>query len=707
MNTIKIPMNESLISDQELFDAFDLTRPELSAVRHALDSQNLVLAKQELVHHFQNRTQVQYLYDYRKLPLTSINPDEHPYFYQASLGFGGSVKEFCLFSGEKLMNNIYIRPGKERKEVPLGEHLEQIPRFSFLYDQGKRHRTIHDIFVRGQLFEYLSVLYHETGDEAVLTKFKEMLNLFFHEYAIEIENTAPNANHFVFTQDRDVMSVGWLAFSYIGLLYTRLPYEVPTDLAFELIKHIWFLGIQFRRFDTDTYRPFNHHMWERGLVPFMLGTLFPEIPEFVAMKELGRSVTCRHVKEDYSESGGYNEHSISYWSGASLGEMISRGIYLARVNHKPLLDDDAQHRIQNTFRVLALISPPGSSYPSVGDNGETLVDPILQLGIDACSSTECRNILAMREDQTKEVPSCIPMDYCDDKTGFVCARSSFSPKANYFMMSAKISCGNSGHNHMDMLSLFLTFHGQDFIGEPHARLLRKNAAMGSEHRGYLYNMDSHNTVLAYGRPVQPGEMYANWYGVYRPDSPVRDFLSNEDGMYACAYHDAYTNCRHQRSIVFHRRHGFLVRDLVERAIRMPVPHIQRWHLFPDVLCTQMDDRTLLMEKQDIQILCVWTGEPQIQFYRNEYLYPDFINKKEQLPTIIDASFAVSPHAKADVKNVEQTVLFLDITGYHLPDSHELDVIRQTIDGLTELSDLNNVLKIFPHLKERGEANVIK
>lgn len=697
MNTIHLPINEALVSDRELFDAFDLTRPELSAVHHALDNQNLTLAKQELVHYFQHRTHVQYLFDYRNLPLKPINPDEHPYFYQASLGFGGSVKEFCLFSGEKLMQNIYVRPGKERKEVPLGDHLEHIPRFSFLYDQGKRNRAIHDIFVRGQLFEYLSVLYHETGDEAVLSKFTEMLNLFFHEYAIEIENTAPDANHFVFTQDRDVMSVGWLAFSYISLLYTRLPYEVPTDLAFELIKHIWFLGIQFRRFDTDTYRPFNHHMWERGLVPFMLGTLFPEIPDFVAMKEPGRSIICQHIKDDYLENGGYNEHSISYWAGASLGEMICRSIYLAEINNEPLLDRDALMRIRNTFRVLALISPPGTTYPSLGDNGETLVNPILQLGIDGCDSPDCRNILAVREGKTDKVPSCVPVDYCDDKTGFICSRNTYSPDANYLIMSAKTACGNSGHNHMDMLSLSLTFHGQEFIGEPHARLLFKNAPMGSEHRGYLYNMDSHNTVLAYGRPVQPGEMYANWYGVYRPDSPVNGFLSAEDGMYASAYHDAYTNCRHQRSIVFHRRHGILVRDLIERAIRMPVPHIQRWHLFPDVHCTQIDDRTILMEKQDIRILCVWTGEPRIQVYRNEYLYPDFIDKKELLPTIIDASFSVSPHAKADVKNVEQTVLFLDITEKQLPDAHGPDVIRQAIDGLTEFSNLDAVLENFPHI----------
>lgn len=39
--------------------------------------------------------------------------------------------------------------------------------------------------------------------------------------------------------------------------------------------------------------------------------------------------------------------------------------------------------------------------------------------------------------------------------------------------------------------------------------------MNSELRGYMYNMTSHNTVLAHGEPVLPDCVYANKWGVYR------------------------------------------------------------------------------------------------------------------------------------------------------------------------------------------------
>ena len=693
-----IPRSERSVSDMDVFHAFDLNQPGLQKVQQALSSGNISLAKKELVQYFQQRSNVKYLFDYRSLPLTPIDPDRHPYFFQASLGFGGSVKDFSLFAGQKLMQNIYVRPGRDRIEVDLGKNYENIPRFSYLYDQGKRHRTVHDIFVRGQSFEYLAILYHETGDKKVLDKFEEYLQMFFEQYSIEVENTDADANHFVFSQDRDVMSVGWLVCSYIFLLYTRLPYEISSDLAFEIIRHLWFLGIQFRRFDNDTYRPYNHHMWERGLVPYILGIVFPEIPDFAAMKARGREVLCRHIKEDYNEYGGYNEHSIPYWAGASLGEMISRGLYLSKVNQEPLLDEEAASRISATFHLLAQISPPGPHYPSVGDNGSTLVIPILTMGVDCCDSPLCRKILAVRAGSSEvRAASLDELDYCNDWTGFAAGKSSLASDANYMLMSVKKSCGNSGHNHMDMLSLFLSFGGQEFVGEPYARLLYQNVSMGSPERGYLYNMAAHNTVLAYGRPVQPDDMYAMWYGVYRPDSPVSAFQSCQDGMYVRAYHEAYTNCRHTREVLFHRRRGTWVRDHIERATRLPSPHVQRWHLFPDVSWKQLDDRSLLLTKQGVQVLALWGEKPQLNIHPDEVFFPKFVPDRALLPTVIEASFSVDPQDGPEKRSVFQDTLFLVLPAASVPTTEDIQRIREFLANSPDLSDTEKSLQLFPCL----------
>lgn len=692
----QIPMDERTISDEEIFAAFDLSQPEMSMVCSALDAHNLSLAKRQLVSYFETRTKPQYLFDYRMLPLEKIDTDSTPYSFQASLGLSGSLKEFCLYAGNKMMEHIYVRPGKDREETNLGANYENLIHFNFLEDQGKKHRTNLDMFVRGQFFEYLSVLYHETGDKKVLIQFEEILQVFFDNYPLVLEYAEPDASRFSLTEDRDVMSVGWLILSYMSLFYTRVPYEINPELAFEMLKRIWFLGIQFRRFDTDTYRKYNHHMWERGLIPFILGTLLPEIPAFVAMKEHGASVICQHIKDDFNEHGGYSEHSIPYWSGAALGEMLCRGMYLAKVNNEPLLDEDSKKRIDLTFDVLALISPPHEHYPSLGDNGGPLVNPILSVGAKSSNSKYCKEVLDIRENRLSSSSLSLPLDYCNDKSGFVCARSSFHTDANYMLMSAKTSCGDSGHNHMDMLSLFVSFRGQEIIGEPHARQLYHTIRMGSDHRGYMYNMESHNTVLAYGKPVQPNEMYANKWGVYRPDSPVSDFITSKDGIYVSAYHDAYTSCRHQRKIFFHRQKGLLIRDEIDRGNRIPIAHIQRWNLMPDVQYQQLDRRSVLLEKNNTRILCLWTGEPSLRIWQKDSLYPGIVKDHEELSTIIDASFISSDVGKPDIATVSQDVLMLDVTD-RLPNMTEYDYLLRTISEIFQETDMNIALKKFSYI----------
>ncbi len=672
LNASMIPTDERLVTDEEVFAAFDLTVPGLEAVSRALEHKDPAAAKRELIRYFEKREKPGYLFDYRRLPLRPVETDDNPHDFQSSMGLDGSLKEFCLYAGQQLLNHVYVRPGRSRVEVDLGADYENLPHFNFLEDQGKKHRTISDIFVRGQMFEYLAILYHETGDRKVLDQFEEILQVFFDNYPLVLEYTKPDASRFCLTEDRDVMSVGWLLLQFIGLFYTRVPYEINPDKTFEIIKRIWFLGIQFRRFDEDSYRKYNHHMWERGVVPFLLAILLPELPEFACMKERGISIIRRHVMDDFNEAGGYSEHSIPYWSGAALCEMLARGIYLGQLNGESVLDEDCSKRLELTFRALALISPPQRLYSSIGDNGGPLVDPILHIGERTTGDLCCREVLAVRRQEADTVSSKVPLDYCDDRCGFACSRSGFSADDNYMLMSAKVNCGDSGHNHMDMLSMFITFRGQEFIGEAHARQLYQTDRMGTPHRGYLYNMTSHNTVLAYGKPILPDMMYANKWGVYRPDSPVSVFRTSAEGSYVKAYHDGYTICRHNRAVLFHRSRGMVISDEIEHGNRLPDAHIQRWNLLPDVSCRIVDERSVLLEKQGVRLLLVWTGKPEIRTWKKEDLCSEIVKTPEELSTILDISFSSKEKGAEDIATVTQSMVIMDVTEREVPSSLEYD-----------------------------------
>ncbi len=698
-----IPTDERTVSDKELFSSLSHSVPQLEGSRNAWLQGNLSRAKKELIRYFETRTNVAYYFDYRSLPLRPIDTDSFPFHFQASLGTDGNLKDFCLYAGRKMMEHIYVRPERERQELHLGPQYENLPHFNFYEDQGKKHRTTLDIFSRGQFFEYLAVLYHETGDSQVLASFQEILDMFLTHYPLVVEDTSPEASHFSFTEERDVMSAGWLCLTYASLLYTRLPYEIPEDTAFEIIKRIWFLGIQFRRFEQDGYKKYNHHMWERGLVPFILGTLFPEFPELAKMQSRGAQVICQHILDDFNQEGGYSEHSISYWGGAALGEMLCRGIELARLNNISLLNEDSYSRIRGSFDILARICPPGKYYPSLGDGGGAEVNNILQAGVLSIDSDSCRQVL---ESRTQPDPSRVPslsLDYCSDKTGFFSFKSSFLPNASQVLMSTKRNCGDTGHNHMDLLSLFVTIHGQEFIGEPYARSLYHSAPVSSKLRGYLYNMRSHNVLLAYGAPVQPDSLYASKWGVLRPDTPVTRFVSLSRGCYVSAFHNAYTVCRHTRKLLCCRRNGFLIRDELLGGDRMQKEHIQRWHLMPGVSVRLLGEQGALMEKDGIQAAFFWDGNPRLHLWKNTDLCPSIVKREENLAFILDVCFQTPDFSPAGkIGTVSQSLLVLDVTGQpsllsRLQDrqrSGELDAVMELLMEEASSGQVESALEQF-------------
>ena len=217
----------------------------------------------------------------------------------------------------------------------------------------------------------------------------------------------------------------------------------------------------------------------------ILGTLCPESPDLAARKEREAEVIRMNIRDDFNEDGGYNEHRIPYWCGAALSEMIGRSVYTARLNNQELLDEDTWGRISKSFDILAMISAPGDCYPSLGDNGGSYINPVLRSGAAALGNRYCEELLEYRVGGKNKESHELPLDYCNDKAGFFCSKSSLREDANYILMSAKVNCGTTGHNHMDLLSLFLSIHGEEMIGEPYARELYHTAWVGSEQRGYL------------------------------------------------------------------------------------------------------------------------------------------------------------------------------------------------------------------------------
>ncbi len=657
---INIPLDERTVTDKEFFSSFNLDYKGLEKVKSAVNNNDIELAKKELVKYMHTRQNVKFIFDYRGMPLKKIADDEIPYSFQASLGLSGDLKEFCIFAGKKLMDNIYVYPSGKRGMLDLGKNFENMPHFNYPLDEGKKHRSTANLFTRGQFFEYLVFLYHETGDKKVLDKFSEVLLNFFEQYPLIVVDTRPDANRFMYTEDRCVMSVGWLAVVYLGLLYTELAYQLDYELTYQIIKRMWFLAIQFRHLDNDKYLGHNHHMWERGLVPFIMGTMFPEIELLSAMQKHGAEITLRHIKEDFNTSGGYGEHSIAYTYGAAVGEMIYRGVYIAQKNNYPLLDAEGREKLSKAFDMLAMITPPTEFFSSIGDAQGPMVNPLLKLGSVMLKNQYCTDLYNYRIGKKQSVD--IPLYYSDNLSGYTCGKTGYGKKDTYFIMSTKVDCGYSGHNHMDMLSINYNVRGKDIVCEPYVGHIYHSVKMNSPQRGYLYNMGSHNSVLCYGSPICDDKMYANRWGVYRPDSPVKKLITNEKGMYVKAEHKGYTYCNHIRNVVFTSKGDMFVRDDIERGNRLNTAHIQRWHLSPDAKLIKIDDNSLLITNEDVKVLLVTQKADLIKIWKDtEILCPEMYQTEDELGYNIDIEFAPYARQNSDDTTFSLNTAFIDIS----------------------------------------------
>ncbi len=667
-----IPIDETEVTDEMLFSALDYNNNELSKVKIALDSNNTEKAKEELCEYFLHRQNRKFLFDYRSLPLCKINPDENPYFWQSSLGLNGSLQDFVKKSADKIMNNIYLLPGGKHGEINLGKNYENMLHFDFIKDRGKCHRYPLDMFVRGQFFEALAIKYHNEDNYEVVEKFKEILYKFFETYPLKIVDTSPTANRFMYTEDRDVMSVGWLTIVFISLLYTRLPYMSGYQATFDIIKRIWFFSMQFRRFDECPYKSYNHHLWERGLVPFITGVMLPEFPELACMKEHGAKIVRQHIYDDFTKDGGYSEHSTAYLAGATLGEMLTRGICISRFNNEKLLDDDTMGIVSNVFNSLAMISPPGTKYISIGDNGGPEINPILSLGVSSVNNTYCKEVLEQRT--MGKATRTVPTDFCNTNIGYYMSRNNYSDKANMLLACIREDRSTSGHNHMDMLSLNCIWNGENIINEPDVDFLYHRVIMGSEERGYYYNMESHNSVLVHGKPILPNKYYANKWGVLKPNCYISEYKANKDYSYIDAFHDGYTFCRHRRKILFNKSKGFIVKDIIEKGTRQKNPHIQRWNLEHSVSVNELSDNMVLLTKNDVKLLFKWDNAIKIDIHSNYNLSKFY---SEDIPYVIDVYFG----------NEEPT-----------PENPSCEITLKAID-VSNYNDINNIdYKIFNELK---------
>lgn len=653
---MKLPAEEKKTTEKDIFEALDYAKyPELSGVKTAWENGDAQLARKELIRYFEHRQNVKGFFDYRKRPLERVELSENPQKWQSFIGLNIDLEDYIEKAARKMKENVYLLPGG--MEIAMGKQFELLPHASQKEAQ-KVQQGVHIVMKRGKMFELLAVLFQRDGNPVWVEKCSSLLRAFFEQYNLTIEEFSEKSAWFQYSENRESMDVGWLLLTFINLLNTRIFYELDEELAFEIVKRIWFFGMQFHRYDTDTFHPHNHHFFERGITPYITAKLMPEFRELRSMEQRGKEVILEHIEKDFTESGAYSEHSIGYFFGATVSEMLYRVLYVAKTEKDDFFDEKAKRKINRIFEAACYLASPEKCYPVIGDKGDIVIDEMLQMGAELFDHRMAKKVLAARQGEEWN----LPLDFCSPEAGFIASRSSYRKNGNYFLMCAKRGCEMSSHDHMDMLSLNLAVRGSMIFEESAAGDIYGRFVMNKPHRGFLYNMSSHNTVLAHGEPIAEDRYFSSCWGAAKPDTILDEWNPEEKKVTLRAHHNGYGFCTIYRELTFWREKGFFIKDSVVLGGRDPRPHVQRWFLAKDTAYQKLGENRYLFVRKNTKLLCTWQGEQvEFVFSKPEMLCPDIYPSEEEVPWMLDVMFRMPDDSAPENKTAVVSVWMEDVS----------------------------------------------
>ena len=416
------PHDERTITDETFFKAIDLTRPELKTAREAYRQGDMDGTRRSVVDHFCTRRRPVWIFDLRgarpKQIIAELIPD----------WMSGGVDELIEHADAMLENRLR---GWSYTEIDLGPDLNwHIPEL-----QGKNSFSY--MFKQMPYLTWLAAAYLITHEIAYVDKYVEILSKYLDEWPLVWENRSPSASTDIQSRSHHdgAMNIGKRTNTWIGLLYTDLPYDsrVPVDLTFRLIRSIWFAAWQFRRFDSHVFVPHNHHSFERGLLPFQFALMLPEFPAIRHMLERGRKVVAEHVAHDFSEDGGYGEHSTGYTVDAGAGGVFTSAERLAKANGTHVLSRRHKTIVRNCYDITASLVMPNGYLPSIGDGHGPYCRQFLTNGHEVFGSKACGAVMqalkmAKGSAKTEDLPA-LWVQYVG--AGYVAGRDGWTPKSNY------------------------------------------------------------------------------------------------------------------------------------------------------------------------------------------------------------------------------------------------------------------------------------
>ena len=650
-------LDEQNIDDSLLFGDLDKKNDDLKPIIGAFNNGDTEQACRLLAEHFRSREKPTWIYDARRKPIEVARHFFEPYDW-AEDGDESLV--------ENIMNNRFVMESVNLV-VDMGPNMEDVTQRP-LWTHGTACVTYYSHhFVRA-----LCSRYAETHEAKYADKAIQFVAAWLDQRPfVIIPEIGSRSYHITHQPDQEAMHLGHQMKHWIGLLYSGIAGNMTDELLFRVIRRMWFVMVQYRRFDTDTNSSGNHHMYERGIMPVVYGTMFPEFVSMKGFLDTGPAVVRRHCESAICRDGSSNEHSVCY--GCLALSLFDNADSWGRLNGLDLFGVSERKKLKKAYLyMIQTIAPNGEIVPfgdGVRGGAEQVLPPAIASSLPeargVCESLNIQPDFLSSLDKARydaispKLPSLVGIF---EETGFLFARDGWNPRA--VMLAMAIPHPEVFlHGQQDQLSVLVYVHGKTFLGHP---AFESYLMLATPHwrrrieRSRFYNMTTQNCLLVHSHPVKPDEAFGA-FGSPAPRCTLDEQRVGNNAFYARAYHEGYKFVRHTREAVLVNGRGVLINDTltpiehedVEKSAYGPngVPiarrelfHTQRWHLDYGVTAEKWDDASVILQNEGEHALLCWLPEEieAVEIYPMWYVPPPLSRKGR--PLVVDMIFGPSIEA---------------------------------------------------------------
>lgn len=626
--------DEAAVDDAGFFAQLSRDLPDLAPVHDAADRGDWPRARQLLAHYFRTRAQPRWTFDWR-------GPGQLDRFVDRSHMWGCPQLAPLQERADALLVNEFVDGAGVHHDISdlpaflqglrFGEQAQYITMFIWAMDLGEMYaRTADNRYA--QAFAGLFVACDDAFPRVVTNHDPD------HPW---LDETIPPTWHEMF--------VGKAAIHLLSVFYSGMLDDpaVGTDVVFRVIRKLWFHAAQFTRFtDVRSFKHFNHHWYERGTCPFVLGIMLPEFAGFPQMFERGREVINDHLQRDFFDDGTYREHSVSYQSSTLAVDLLFPWS-VAHANGVPLVDECNLPVVQSWLAWYAGMTQPDGELPAIGDAyGARSINRLACAAALAGDATLKGFVVSLAEYATPDpngstrdnalglqdtlLPAWEALAAAPSATasvvfpqgGWAALRDGGDRNATYCALSAINSPDGRNHGHWDLLHFTFFARGRSLLADPASWIY--NGYYNAERRGYMYSMAAHNILtIDDDQLLSKRQLSPIWTGDV-PSCSIRASALTDRIDFVSASHDAYAPQRHTREIFFVKQRYVVVLDHITSADTDWIHTYRRLLHFDFDVDVQQRDGHLLAQCGDAALSCVpqADGDVQLTTRRDDYLEPE-------------------------------------------------------------------------------------